>query len=386
MSINLIDTLLDEQPRIDWEGYRIYSDVPLSNIIGETIPGESKSEYVLFQRQLDKIKNEENRYDQLSGSTYRTHYNYYSSDHYEDIWRKLNLGQFVISSRLLRFFTKESDNSIIKIVFNMDMQFFKDKDAILRVYSELVDKFNYLKEGKDGYLIYGKKEIKIRYGKFVNMLYKLMYGDKDNGLKEINQQEIEKSVDFYKTKFNTGGYRVSVLVGDDIKLGYDRKFQLRKTDTMLYQSCMNDKPDFLNLYAINTEKIYLLVITNDDGKIISRNLMWRLKKYNNFLFDRVYAVDNYVRNASLKIAELENWITYVEGVGVTGMKKIGLDGEAKKVNNSNLKIKLNFNGVNRFPYLDTFMYQRRWGKTLTNKRLYRYCYKYEQTGGGRTKR
>lgn len=383
MSINLIDSLLEEQPRIDYEGQRIFSDVSLSNIIGENIRGENKFEYVIFHSYLDKKANDANYYRQ-SGITFM--HNYHNSNYYHDIWSKLRLENFVISSKLLNYFTDETDNIVLKSIFGMDMQYFKDKNRMIEVYKELVERFNYLKEGRDGYLLYGRKEQQIRFGKFVNMLYGLFYGGNNRQFVEHNKVEIERSVDFYKTKFNTGEYRVSVLVGDDIKLGYDRRYQIRKHDTMLSQSCMNDKLDFLKLYTINTEKIYLLVITNGDGKIISRNLMWRLKKYNNFLFDRVYAVDNYVREAAVKIAKLENWIMYVEGVGVGEMQKISIDGEPKKVRNTNLKIKLNFNGVNYFPYLDTFRWQRRMTNTLTNRTLYRYCYKYEQTGGSRTKR
>jgi hypothetical protein len=168
-------------------------------------------------------------------------------------------------------------------------------------------------------------------------------------------------------------------------LGYDSKYYQRYKTGMLGESCMNDKLHVLKLYSKNPNKVCLFVITNSDDKIISRNLVWRIKKYNNFYFDRVYAIDNYIREAALNVAKEENWMYYIENVGLAEVKRIDGDGEIKRIyNNGNLKIKLSFKGVKSFPYLDSFRYQRLWSKKLTTKKFERFAKVYEQTQGGRS--
>jgi len=197
-------------------------------------------------------------------------------------------------------------------------------------------------------------------------------------------KELERYVDIYKARFNTNGYRVSVLNGDDILLGYDTRYQFRKRGTMLNQSCMNDKLNYLKLYMKNPDKIYLFVVTDGDGKIISRNLVWRLKKLNNFLFDRVYSIDNYISDAVKKLAESENWIVYNENRGIQTVKKIDDSGSVKVMKKPTVKIKLSFKGVKLYPYLDTFKFQIKKTKVLTNKKIKVFSHIYDDTHGRRT--
>lgn len=261
---------------------------------------------------------------------------------------------------------------------SMDM---RSKDTMIKIFNILISKYNHLREGEGGYLIYGEKGNQVRYGKFVNMILDMVYGG--NPYKNERQQEVERTVDIYKSKFSTSQYRISILNGDDIKLGYDTRYQSQTTSTMLSQSCMNNKLDILKLYTINPDKIYLFVVTNGDGKIISRNLMWRLNKYNNFVFDRVYAIDNYIRKTVEDLARNENWVVYNEGQGIQEIIKLDSEGNSKIVDGRNLFIKLNFKGVQYYPYLDTFNHQRIWSNKMTNKRLNRLTYKYYHTNGGR---
>lgn len=383
--INLIDSLIEEKPRIDYESGRIYSDIKLSDVIGYDVKNDDKSELVDFAAYLDE------QYNTTHSNQYGVGYNgyvniYYNSYKYRELWKKLGLKRFVISKRLLDFLSKESDLYVINKIFSLDISFISEyKKNIIENFSVIIENFNYLIEGDKGYLLYGEKRQQIKYGRFINMILDGIY-DKDNGLYNHRMVEIEKSVNIYKSVFNTRGYRISVLNGDDILLGYERKFQVKKGGTMLSQSCMNDKTNLLKLYSNNPNKIYLFVVTNYDGKIISRNLVWRLKKLNNFLFDRVYSMDNYISKAVTDLANSENWIVYNEGRGVRELKKLDNEGNPKRVKGETVKIKLNFNGIKSFPYLDTFRFQRRWTKTVTNKKMYKLCYVYEQTGGSRTKR
>ena len=377
MNINLIDSLLDAYPTIDRDRHKIISDIPLSNILTTFIPpDENKSEWVIFHRQLDQME-----YDQRLSEYSDGYYTPFRSDRFEQMWSKMKLPRLIISKRLLEFFTKECTSEIKKL-FNLEINSNTEFNKYKEIFSYIIDKFDYLKEGESGYLIYGEKgNSQIRYGKFVKLILDMIYTyNFDPNQRNI---EIEQSVDQYKSKFSVSQHKVSVLNGDDILLGYDTKYHHNHHGGMLSGSCMNDKFSYLKLYTKNKDKIFLFVITNGDDKIISRNLVWKIKKYNNFFFDRVYAIDNYIRNTASKVAELEGWIIWNEGGGIQKIKMIDRDGEVKDINGRHLKIKLSFRGVKKYPYLDTFRYQRWWTQTLTNKYFNRLYHCYELTHGNR---
>ena len=375
MSINLIDTLLEEQPFINDESRTIHSEISLTEIIGTT---QDNSEYVFLPAYLDQVESERRmRQYGNSGLTYR----YIDHTMSSDVWKRLELSSFIISKKLVNFLVNDCENYSINKLFKLKLDSMNDKKIMVKIFTMLVSKYNYLKEDEGGYLVYGEKGNRIRYGKFINMLLDILY----NGNSYHRQQEVERSVDVYKSKFSASQYKICVLNGDDIKLGYDRRYQSKSRETMLGKSCMNDKLDLLKLYTINPKKIYLFIVTDYDGKIISRNLMWRLNKYNNFLFDRVYAIDNFVRRIVENLARNENWILYQEGRGIQEIFKLDDQGESKIVNGNDVSIKLNFNGVKLFPYLDTFHHQRIWNNRLTNKNFYRFSYKYYNTNGRRDK-
>jgi len=378
MFINLIDSLLDAPPIIDREKYLIKSDIPLSNILTNFVDkNEYKAELVLFPQHLDYL--EERRRNRNVGP-----YDYHhSSVKYRQTWDALKLPNFIISKKLLEFFIEGCNLYTISQFFNMEYSSRDEFEKHKEIFKMIVDKFNYLKEGEEGYLTYGERgKTQIRYGKFINTILEILY-NKDRVFYNQRMIEVEASVDQYKSKFNTSKYKISVLNGKDILLGYDTKYQHSYSGGMLGNSCMNNKFDYLKLYTKNPDKIFMFVITNTDDKIVARNLVWKIEKYNNFLFDRVYAIDNYISKTAVNIAEGENWIIWDE-CGNTGVKKvqrINEDGEVNLVDNPNLEVKLSFKGVKRYPYLDTFRYQRLWKKKLTNERLSKLYYCYESTGG-----
>jgi len=386
MNINLIDTLLEEQPFIDTETKTILSNINYSQVLGQSIPIKDKSELVIFASHLDQINNEQYLRDGRSrfGNGYNG-YEYRPSNKYRDAWNVFGLDRLIISKKLLEFFMYRCEIYSIKKLFSMSPDIFRGdrKDVSIRAYYIIIDKFNNLRESEDGYLVYGESGSKIRYGKFINMINE-MFQNGDTMYHKYRVKEIERSVDLYKARFNTSDYKICVLTGEDILYGYNREYQAYRGDTMLHQSCMNGKQSYLKLYTKNKKKIHLLVITDKDDKIVSRNLIWRLKKYNNFLFDRVYAADNFIERSIRELAESENWIMRNGTASIDSIKKINNeDGTVESIPGKTIKIKLNFFGFIRYPYLDTMLYQRIWSRTLTNKRYNRFMWRYDSTGGNR---
>lgn len=375
MYFNLIDSLLYEYPEIDHEKHLILSNVKLSTIM--EVENNDKAEYVSLPDYLDEMvssKYYSNYYKSMMGHFH--HFNRYAK-----YWQDMELGNFYISKRLLEFLIDDENLYSIKKFFSMNMETKTDFHKSKKLFDIFIKKFNYLKEGENGYLYYGKNII--RYGKFIKMILEVLHKPTEAFFINIQKQEVEESVDKYKSKFNVSQFKISVLNGRDILCGYNRDYQRNIGETMLRKSCMNDKPTFLDMYAKNKKKIFLLVITDGEGKIVSRNLMWKLKKYNNFLCDRIYANDKHIKEIVIKLAESENWIIYSERGDLYNTNMINKNGEPKPINKKTFSIRLKFRGVKKYPYLDTFKNQRLFSRKLTNKNLKFLFHLYEETDGSR---
>jgi hypothetical protein len=210
MGINLIDSLLEEKPIIDYESNRINSNFLLSDVLGYDIGSSDKMELVNFPSYLDELThiiwNGDRPLTQYpyfdSGSTYISYNNL-------EIWNELKLPIFVISKKLLHFLMYESSLYLINKIFNLNFSLISNnRDRVVECFNMIVDKFNYLIEDENGYLLYGQKKSKIRYGKFIKMIVD-MFCEED--CYNHKMTEIENSVNNYKSKFSTKGYMNSSI-------------------------------------------------------------------------------------------------------------------------------------------------------------------------------
>lgn len=283
-----------------------------------------------------------------------------------------------ISYKLLTILTTQNIINEIRYIFSIyDYPF--HYSLYNKIFDFIKDKYNYLTIDSDGYLKYGiNGDRKIRFGKFINkILYFYKYRRNLNKI-------VEELVNYYKFNVDITICKVALLNGDDIKHGYDMDYHHRIQNSVLFNSCMNNRPsEFFELYSKNKNKIYLLVLLND-GKIISRNLMWYIKKYNNVLLDKIYHTNDSIRTAIINLAEHEKWIISDCGFAKNICK---IDkGNCIQINDKKyLDIKLNFKGIKKFPYLDTFRYQSIFSNKLTNKYRYNFSYHYDNTLGERYK-
>jgi len=368
MSLNLIETLLLEQPEIDERFNIIKSDIPLSNLFMNL----DKSELVSLAAYLDEEWQDKYTRGYLSNLEYKPH-------KYSLKWEQLGLPKMYISRRLLEFLKTQQVFSIIKTIFRLDIDSFGLTNS--KKIFEYILAFNHLKEGNEGYLIYGNGS-QIRFGKFINSLINILYrNDMINGYYHCNS-DLEHFVDVYKVQFSRGSYTVCVLNGDDIKIGYDTDYQQQRHSSMLTQSCMNNKLNYLKIYTKNPKVISLFVILDERGKIVARSLVWKIKSLNNYLMDRVYCVDNHIGKMALDLAEQENWMTH-NTLGSKKYKRITIDGEIQETNIKRLSVKLKFRrGILTYPYLDTFKYSRLGSNKVSNK-PFSYLYNsYNCTSGG----
>lgn len=226
-----------------------------------------------------------------------------------------------------------------------------EDDKNRNIYRLIYERFNNLRESGGGLLYYGTNQ-KIKFGRFIRSIVDIIYSNDDIGYRNTIT---ERFVNTYKSHYQLNDNKVTVLNGKHLLKGYRRKYHTGKPG-MLRGSCMNNKTLYLQLYKKNKNKIFLFVMTDTKGKIVSRNLVWYIEEYDNYYFDRIYAENDIVNRAVLNFARKQSYMTYE------------YDGRIKIISNNNhekdgtyepLKVKLNFFGVWRYPYMDTFKYQKK---------------------------
>lgn len=183
------------------------------------------------------------------------------------------------------------------------------------------------------------KTTEIKFGRFLTKI--LTELQKDNKYLKFNAKDIETFVNLYKSHnaFNRNAFDYFKIVeGDEIKKWYLEKTYASGCGT-LNNSCMRlDKcQDFFDMYTNLDNNVKMLILTNEEDKLIGRCLLWETEKGK--YMDRVYSNDHIV-NLFKKWAEQNEYdLTHYNN---------------SQNNQLSTKIKVDFNKP--FPYLDSFRF------------------------------
>lgn len=225
----------------------------------------------------------------------------------------------------------------------------------------------------------------IKIGKFINKVLKGKYPE----------ALVDKFVTYIKSKsLRKENWTISLVKGDEISKYYNSNNYVNNRGT-LGQSCMNDRQklsssgfngvvkdesalkSIFDIYTKNPESCSLLIMTNEEGKLGARALVWNSKvtfcrdtkgqvtRLDNIQFlDRVYTAEDWMVHRMTKWANDNGMaIRYYQGLGdsdwieYNGIKyQAEMEVNVKKIHYS------------AFPYLDTFnRYDVKSGKLLNYK-------------------
>ena len=202
----------------------------------------------------------------------------------------------------------------------------------------------------------------------------------------ISHSHVEEFVNSYKSFFDESRIKMVVVSGQDIKKYYlDRNYLLPDVGT-LWKSCMRykDRQPFLELYAVNPDKIKMLVLLiNQDGveKVKGRAILWEdvedSKGHKLKVMDRIYTVfdsDVYI----FKRWARENGYISKYFQNAKSQNVLDINGAETYVN---LSISLDNHLLEYYPYLDSFQfYDSKSGKFYNNTSKY-YDYTLIQANG-----
>jgi hypothetical protein len=222
--------------------------------------------------------------------------------------------------------------------------------------------------------------VKIKIGRFIKKFFSEFSISNWN----INDVEIERFVNFYKSFFSNDNSKLEVVTGDDISKYYleDNYYTLNGLCYgTLWNSCMRQRERnvFMKLYDKNPN-IKMLVLFSDEGKVKARALLWEsgvIEESTGIewkIMDRIYTFYDHDID-TLKNWAKENGYIYKWRQDAKSELFFSIDGKKKILR---LKLDLDCNGLDYYPYLDTFKFMKinlnSNNNTFSNSDCYRYDY------------
>lgn len=206
---------------------------------------------------------------------------------------------------------------------------------------------------------------------------------------QVNDTLIERFVNLYKSYFSRDISKLKIVEGDDIPKYYleDNYHHINGNRSgSLWNSCMRqrERNKFMKLYAVNPEKVKMLVFFSDDDKVRARALLWEdvkdhkdpTKQYK--FMDRIYYVYDHDINFFKDWAKENGYLCKWDQSAKTEMLFDEGTGEPVK---KSLYVLLDNYSMSYYPYLDTFknFYENK-GR-FSNSQSYNYDFTLIQSNG-----
>lgn len=166
-----------------------------------------------------------------------------------------------------------------------------------------LDKYKRLESNDDPYSSRLRQIMKV--GKFL----KFLSGDL------LSEKDIENYVNKYKALYQTYiiglNDKLKLVSGEDIRFWYNEKNYV-KGGGVLNSSCMRyeSKGKEMQMFVDNPKVIQMLIMVNDDNKLLGRALVWRLAIPSNTTFmDYIYTRNDSDAELFMLYAKSNNWLT-----------------------------------------------------------------------------
>jgi hypothetical protein len=254
----------------------------------------------------------------------------------------------------------------------------KDEGNYLAVVPGEIDTISFLPKSKIDKVEdpWTQGRVKIKVGRFI----KKFFSDFSISNWNINDAEIERFVNSYKSYFSQDPTKLKVVTGSDISKYYlqDNYYHYDGCSYgTLWKSCMRqrERNEFMKLYDKNPNIKMLVLFADDETKIKARALLWEsgLTDRNDKewkVMDRIYSFFDHDVDVFKKWAD-ENGYIYKWEQNAKSELYFNVEGSKKLLR---LKAKLNCDGLQYFPYLDTFKFYNRCDSLFSNSDRYDFDY------------
>jgi hypothetical protein len=254
----------------------------------------------------------------------------------------------------------------------------KDEGNYLAVVPGEIDTISFLPKSKIDKVEdpWTQGRVKIKVGRFI----KKFFSDFSISNWNINDAEIERFVNSYKSYFSHDPTKLKVVTGSDISKYYLQDNYYHYDGCCygtLWNSCMRqrERNEFMELYDKNPNIKMLVLFADDETKIKARALLWEsgLTDKNDKewkVMDRFYSFFDHDVDVFKKWAD-ENGYIYKWEQNAKSELYFNVEGSKKLLR---LKVKLDCNGLQYYPYLDTFKFYNRYESIFSNSDRYTFDY------------
>lgn len=185
----------------------------------------------------------------------------------------------------------------------------------------------------------------------IGKLISKLFGDEFPTSSHVKNNDIESFVNNFKAKRESANF--DLVTGSDIEKYYDESNYASSSGSLGHSDMRHsDKKDLIKFYSKNP-KVSLLVLFDDDNKVLGRALVWKLSEPIGRMFmDRVYSSKPAYEEMFIDYAISNGWL-YLEKQTFTKTKI------CDPKNDSCEHIDLTVSGIKKhtkYPYMDTFKY------------------------------
>jgi len=205
---------------------------------------------------------------------------------------------------------------------------------------------------------------------------------------EIDDTQIEKFVNTFKSYFSRDVAKLKIVEGNDILKYYqeDSYHVNGGKYGSLWNSCMrqSERNKFMKLYADNTDKVKMLVFFDDVDKIRARALLWEdVREHNNKevrykFMDRIYSFYDHDVDFFKDWAKENGYISKIEQSARSEKNFTLVNGDYVRLS---LYVNLENTKQTYFPYLDTFKFYNVDKKRFSNSDGFNFDYILIQSNG-----
>lgn len=205
---------------------------------------------------------------------------------------------------------------------------------------------------------------------------------------EIDDVQIEKFVNTFKSYFSRDASRLKIVEGEEI-LKYYREDSYHTNGCKygsLWNSCMRqaERNKFMKLYADNVGKVKMLVFFDESEKIRARALLWEgVRDHNDKearykFMDRIYSFYDHDVDFFKDWAKENGYITKWEQ---SAKSERDFDLGDRVYSRMSLYVKLDNTEQENYPYLDTFKFYKVDRNRFSNSDSFTFDYVLIQSNG-----
>ena len=281
----------------------------------------------------------------------------------------------------------QRDSIIAALLLQGDHSHIVEEGNYVKRVDNEIDVVSFLPKSKyekvEDYWVNGR--VKIKIGRFIRK-FLTEFSIKNW---QINDTLIERFVNLYKSYFSRDISKLKIVEGDDIPKYYleDNYHNINGNRAgSLWNSCMRqrERNKFMKLYAVNPEKVKMLVFFSDDDKVRARALLWEdvrdhkdpTKQYK--FMDRIYYVYDHDINFFKDWAKENGYLCKWDQSAKTEMLFDEGTGEPVK---KSLYVLLDKYSMSYYPYLDTFKNFNEDKGRFSNSQSYNYDFTLVQSNG-----